>query len=179
MKRALIDVAVLALALLAPAWTVRAQDENHGEKVSTACFAHSFRREFDLAIRACSAAIALAPKNPQHYVNRGSAYLTTKEPDRALEDFEVAIRLAPQDARSYYNRALAHTLIRNREKAIQDYSEAIRLRPGFAPAYNNRGYQYELLGQRDKARSDYEKAFELDPTLPTIRENLDRLSPKN
>jgi Flp pilus assembly protein TadD len=32
---------------------------------------------------------------------------------------------------------------------------------------------------RDEARSDYQKAFQLSPALPTIKENLDRLSEPN
>jgi tetratricopeptide (TPR) repeat protein len=176
MKQTLSPAVVVVLVALAPAWRARAEDANDDNKSSVACFMHGAKGEFHLALSACNAAIAIAPKNPQNYVNPGSAYLMIRDRDRALEDFETAIRLNPDDGRAYFNRGLAHTLQGQRQKAIQDYSEAIRLRPRFAAAYNNRGYLYELLGMRDEARSDYEKAFQLDPSLPTISENLDRLS---
>lgn len=179
MNQTLPLAALLALVALSPAWHARADDTNDGGKASAACFLHSVKGEFHLAISACNTAIKLAPKNPQHYVNRGSAYLMLRDPDRALEDFESAIRLGPNDARAYFSCGLAHTLRGDRQKAIQAYSQAIQLRPGFAAAYNNRGRQYELLGMRDEARSDYQKAFQLSPALPTIKENLDRLSEPN
>jgi tetratricopeptide (TPR) repeat protein len=165
-------------------WTTGLEKEtrvwhaNHSEDHATWCALHSARGEYLLAIQDCNDAISADPRNPQHYANRGSAYLLLNELEQALLDFDKALTLNPDDARLYYNRGLAHARKGEREMAIADYTEAIRRNPQMGMAYNNRGYELELLGEHERALADYRKAFKLTPSSDVVRRNLERLDNK-
>ena len=152
-----------------------ARHESHEGDHATWCGLHAMRGEYQLAIEDCDEAIRQSPGNPQHYSNRGSAYLMANELERAITDFGAGLQIAPEDAALYFNRGLAYAQKGDRQEAIADYTEAIRLRPGLGAAYNNRGYEFELSGERDKAIADYRRALELAPSMTTIRQNLRRL----
>jgi len=75
------------------------------------CYDYSNQLKNDLAINECTKAIALNPKDPSTYINRGNAYLHKGQLDQAITDFSKAIELNPRSGseRAYNNRGNAYS----------------------------------------------------------------------
>jgi tetratricopeptide (TPR) repeat protein len=133
-------------------------------------FLHSMRaflwrekREFDNALRDDNEAIALDPKNPAYYCNRGSDWHARKEYDKAIGDFDQAIRLDPKHTLAHVGRGMSRAKRKEYYKAITDLSEAIWLDPLSNTAYYNRGLAWQSKKEYAKAVVDYNMAIRLDP----------------
>ena len=70
-----------------------------------------------------------------HYLLRGTAYLSTTELDKAITDLDQAIRLEPANPEALVARGDAHRFGDNFERAIADYDEAIRIDPKYVFGY--------------------------------------------
>ena len=88
--------------------------------------------DFEGAIEAFDAAIAIAPRQPLALLNRGLAYGHKGEVDQAIASLDQAIRQAPQAARGYYQRSLLLRAKGERRRADRDLARAVELDPGYA-----------------------------------------------
>ncbi|WP_157216322.1 tetratricopeptide repeat protein [Flavisphingomonas formosensis] len=91
----------------------------------------AWQGDMDGAIAAFDAAIAVAPKFSQAYLNRSLAYGRLGDDDRALADANAAVRHAPHAASAYYNRSL---LLRRQGKigaARADEDRAVEIDPDY------------------------------------------------
>ncbi len=95
----------------------------------------------------------------------------------AAAHYERAATLAPDDPLIVH--AWAQTLARQHrfgEAAIQ-LRRAVQLRARDAGLHAEYGYDLLLSGQRAEAAEQWEMALQLDPSLPGLRERLERLRP--
>jgi serine/threonine protein kinase/Flp pilus assembly protein TadD len=124
------------------------------------------------AIRYYTAAIALLPRNPGIYVNRGIALKDAGELRAAIRDYRHALALAPQYNKVHYNLALA--LARNREfdEAIVEYRAYFRGEPGDAVAHYNFGFALRAADHLDEAIVEYRKAISLKKDFASAHFNL-------
>jgi tetratricopeptide (TPR) repeat protein len=91
------------------------------------------RDEFEPARADFDAAITLAPKIGEAYVNRGAAFLGEKRFQAGLDDINAALRLGVREPeKAYFNRALAYEGLDDEKSAYLDFQQALTLKPGWA-----------------------------------------------
>ena len=91
------------------------------------------RDEFEPARADFDAAIALAPKIGEAYVNRGAVYLGEKRYQAGLDDINNALKLGIREPeKAYFNRALAYEGLDDEKSAYFDFEQALTLKPGWA-----------------------------------------------
>jgi tetratricopeptide (TPR) repeat protein len=100
------------------------------------------RGEYRAAIEAFSAAIDLAPTDPELYYQRGNALVATERYTEAIADFSQAIALRPDYADAYHNRATAYADVGDLDAALADYTQAIQLNPSDPDPVNGRAAIY-------------------------------------
>jgi tetratricopeptide (TPR) repeat protein len=115
------------------------------------------------AIRYYSAALALRPKNPGIYLNKGSTLLRAGEVDAAIADLQQCVALTPRYAvaRAVLGAALADK--RRWREALDECQQAIDLDDKLALAWVNLGRVHAGMHQYEKARAANSRAIELDP----------------
>jgi tetratricopeptide (TPR) repeat protein len=121
------------------------------------------KQEYQAAIEAFSAAVALDPRCSLAYTNRGIAHDMLKQHEAAFADYNKAIEIDPGDACTYYNRGNLFYDLMQYTLAIADFTKAIAIAPDYAHAYNNRGMVYYNLKQYQQAIADFDKDVALDP----------------
>jgi tetratricopeptide (TPR) repeat protein len=124
------------------------------------------------AIRYYTAALALRPKNPGIYVNRGSALHGAGEVNAAIVDFQQAVALAPRYAVAHNNLGNALRAKGQLDEAIAACRQAIRLKKDFADAYNKLGAALQDKGQVDEAIAAYREAIRLKKDYAEPHYNL-------
>lgn len=78
------------------------------------------QHDYVRAIQHFTAAIQLAPHEPDPYFHRANAYRQLNKIDAAIADYGAAIRRDPSFAMAYYNRAMARKLNSDYLGAIAD-----------------------------------------------------------
>jgi serine/threonine protein kinase/Flp pilus assembly protein TadD len=115
------------------------------------------------AVRYCTAALALRPRNPGILFNRGNALRMAGEIDAAIADYAQAITLAPRYRVAHI--CLGQLLHKQGKlnEATLCYRKAIELKPDY---FNTHGYLGNLLeqqGKLDEALAARRKAIEHNP----------------
>jgi len=119
------------------------------------------KEKFDDALKEFTKAIAINPRYPITYLNRGAVYFKKNQISRAISDFNKAIEIEPKIPIAYVNRGMASVANGEYDQAISDFNKAIELNPRFGMAYNNRGMAYVKKGHYDQAVSDFDKVLEV------------------
>jgi serine/threonine-protein kinase len=163
-----------AAALNGDIRTARGREFNESGQVETA------EKDFDQAMEAYAAALAIAPSDPSLYDSLGTLLNARMRMEaqrgrsvdglyaQALQAADKALTADPDHAEShntlsfiYWNQANAlyrrgEDPIPLLERAREAAQRAVRLKPGFAGAHNNLGLAYVL-------RADYEYGVGADP----------------
>jgi Flp pilus assembly protein TadD len=92
----------------------------------------------DLAITACTAAIATKPKDAKALNARGTAYLRKGDHAKAIADYSEAIKANKKGATAYNNRGFVYGLTGDRPRAIADFTAALKANPKLVAALDNR-----------------------------------------
>jgi tetratricopeptide (TPR) repeat protein len=129
----------------------------------------------EAAIRACTAAIALDPRDVESYISRAFELQAKGDYARSLDDYAKAIEIAPARWDAYQGRAWAYLKLGKPAEALGDAETAVRLRPDAAQALDVRGHALEALGRREDAIADFRRALAIEPRLQGSREGLRRL----
>ncbi|MFB9718547.1 tetratricopeptide repeat protein [Planobispora longispora] len=123
-----------------------------------------------------TAAIAIDPCFPDHYLDRGNLLLALGREEEALADYETAIEVSPPLPEAYYNRAELRLARGDLEGGRADLDHVLELDPAYLDAYVNRAGALAVLGCEAEARADVEAGLALDPGNPhllTVRGQLD------
>ena len=112
--------------------------------------------------------IGMQPDNLDAYLNRGSAYIQSKQFELGIADFSHVISMKPDLMEAWYNRGTAFVVAHQYERAIADLSEAIRLKPDSGRAYCNRALAYMEKSDYDSAITDSARGIEKDPRRPIL-----------
>jgi tetratricopeptide (TPR) repeat protein len=134
-----------------------------------------FSKSGDAAIRACTEAIALNPRDAVSYINRAYEYQQRSDFTRSFADYSRAIEIDP--ARWDAHQGRAWVLLRSGRPAqgLADADAALKLKPDAAQALDTRGHILEALGRREDAIADFRRALAIEPRLSGSRDGLKRL----
>jgi serine/threonine protein kinase/Flp pilus assembly protein TadD len=109
-----------------------------------------------------TAALALRPKNPGLYLNRGVVLWDAGELDAAIADYRQALALAPQYAAAHTSLGKALVARGELDEAIACHREAIRINKDFALAHTNLGTALYDKGELDEAIACYREAIRIN-----------------
>lgn len=115
------------------------------------------------ALEDFSSAIAIAPKLPYAYINRGVSLAALGAFDRAIADFETALRFDPRNARAFNNRGGAHRDRGEFEAAMRDFNRSLALDPHLIDALFNRGTLHMQREEFVRAIADYSAVLRKSP----------------
>jgi tetratricopeptide (TPR) repeat protein len=103
--------------------------------------------QYAAAVKDCTQAITLNPKDESAYFARCAAYADLGNYDAAIADCSQAIALNPKNDDAYTDRCLANGYLANYSAALADCSQAIAINPKSANAYLNRCSAYGNMGK--------------------------------
>lgn len=134
---------------------------------SDRCFTSIELADYQMAIAACTKAVALDEHNPELLLNRAIAYYRQGNYQAAIADNNKVISLKPSDFRAYYNRALADAGLGNYQNAIASYNQALVQIPSnssslLADIYTDRGLTGFELADFAAAMADFSLAIRLN-----------------
>lgn len=109
-------------------------------------------------------ALAVNPRNPLTYHNRGSILAeAARNYPEAIEQFDKAIAFNPGFAEAYASKGNCLEKLRRFEEAILAYDKALSIRPDLDPAMLGRGNSLRNLGRTDEAFATYDRALAIKP----------------
>ncbi|MEV0146385.1 MULTISPECIES: tetratricopeptide repeat protein [unclassified Nonomuraea] len=110
-----------------------------------------------------TAAVALDPGFPDHYLDRGNLLARLGFPDEAMADYESAIRAGPPMPEAYYNRAELRIARDDTDGALADLGHVLELDPGYLDAYINRAGLLAALERDEEAWADVHAGLAMAP----------------
>ena len=119
---------------------------------------------YDHALEAFNAAIALNPSYAEAYNYRGIVLVILERHHDALTSFNKAVALKPDYAECHNNLGIVLQDLGYFDEALASFDRAIALKPDNARAHNNRGAALSDLRRIDDALISYEEAIALDPS---------------
>lgn len=134
--------------------------------------------EAEKAEQALTAAIELAPGDPELFIDRAQALAARGGYSAALEDLGKAIALDPTRVDAFVFRASAYRKLEQLAEAASDVDQALALRPGQPDALLERGMVRRLRGEIDGARKDWLAVIQNAPgtrAADLAQSNLQRL----
>lgn len=91
---------------------------------------HLRRKAYADARRDFDAAIGLAPRMGEAFVNRGASYIAEQRFREGVEEIDRGLAFgADEPEKAYFNRALAHEGLDDMKSAWLDYQKALELAP--------------------------------------------------
>lgn len=133
------------------------------------------------AARVQTAALELAPEDPELHIDRGMTLATNGQYWEAVDDLNEANSLAPGRADILVFRAAAYRHLEAFDLAISDLEAALAIQPDNVEALLERGNLHRLQGRDDEARDDWLRVTSVAPESPAAdaaRANLERLDVK-
>src|ERR1700752_2143709 len=91
-----------------------------------------YERSGDVAIRACTEAIGLNPKDVESYINRAFEYSQKGELAPAVADYTKAIDIDPSRWDAYQGRAWAYLKTGKAAEGLVDAQRSLQIRPDAA-----------------------------------------------
>ncbi len=109
-------------------------------------------------------ALAVNPRNPLSYHNRGSilAEFSRNYPE-AIDQFDKAIAFNPNFADAYSSKGNCLEKLRRYEDALVAYDKALSIKPDLEIAWLGRGNVLRNLKRYDEAFATYDKALSVKP----------------
>src|ERR1700722_5830952 len=139
----IIATAFGAALLLTQGASVRADNTPTADQ---SCQQEMKDNQFAAAIKDCTQAVTLNPKDESAYFARCAAYADLGNYNAAIPDCSQAIVLNPKNDDAYTDRCLAYGYLGNYSAALADCSQAIAINPKSANAYLNRCSTYGNMG---------------------------------
>src|SRR5262245_31041144 len=138
------------------------------------------QKDYERAVRYCTAAVSIRPHSAAAHYNLGTALHEQKKLDEAIACYRKAIDLDVNFAYAHNNLGLALYHQNKLDEAVRHYRKAIDLDPKFAKPHHNLGIALMDQGKPDAAIAAYRKAIDLGANLAAAHNNLgNALSRKN
>jgi tetratricopeptide (TPR) repeat protein len=133
------------------------------------------------AYAAQSAALKLAPQDPEIWIDRGQTLATAKNYKEAVADFDKALVIDPERGDAYLFRASALRYLEAYDRARQDIDKALKLTPTDPDALVERGIIKRLTNDMAGARADWlqvVRSFPDSQAAQAAQSNLEKLDVK-
>ena len=140
--------------------------------------AWSWEHQWQRADAVLTAALHLAPRDPDLYLKRATVLARAENYGRAEQDLTEALKYASHTAEIHALRASARRMQGDFKGAYADIQAALKEEPENLAALVERGMLYRLGNQNDLARQDWLTVLRLDETSPaadTARRNLEMM----
>ena len=131
--------------------------------------------QYDAAIDAYQAALAIDADAPEVYYGLGTAFFLKGDLTRAVDAFQAVVRLDPKRAGAYVNMGAAYNRLDQPDKAIACLLESVKVGPPIPEAYYNLGIAYRKKDQLSLAIDAYREATDLNPEMADAHLNLANL----
>ena len=120
-------------------------------------------KSYSRSIAYFDSAIALHPKNPDYYLNRGLSKQMLGDTVKALADYAKVLELDPDHSLARHNVASLSKKGSNPQESLKLLDEAIEKNPKEPYSYAQRGFVKLGLKDFQGAVDDYSLALKLDP----------------
>ncbi|GAA2683115.1 hypothetical protein GCM10010412_068700 [Nonomuraea recticatena] len=127
------------------------------------------------ALEDYSAAIAIDPVFPDHYLDRGNLWFSLGRNEEALADYQSAIAMSPPLPEAYYNRAEVRIALGEQEAALADLAYVLECDPAYLDAYINRAGLLAGMERDGEAFEDVRAGLALAPGNPHLLTVLGQL----
>lgn len=155
-----------------------APPELRARLLSQAGTAWSVAEENERANAAITAAIEIAPKLPDLYVDRAMVLASVQNYWEAIDDLNHAIDLQPRYGMALALRAAAYRYVDSLDLAMDDAEAAVRTAPELPEGWLERGILRRIKGNVKGARADWLQVLVLDAdgeAGDAARANIERL----
>lgn len=129
---------------------------NRGAVLSDSTRNEEALKDFDLLV-------ALKPRYPNGYRNKGLLHVRLKQKEEAIKAFSKAIDNSPTDPSNYLSRGTVYVEQNEFDKAVSDFSKMIELNPKSGEGYYARSEAYGKSNRLTEALNDINKAIEFAP----------------
>lgn len=130
------------------------------------------KREWGMAIRLLTKAIAIKGSDAFVHYNLGNALLESGLLDAAVRSYEIAIKFKPDYADAYFNKGISLKRLGLFECALGSFEAAIEHKKDYSEAHSNRGVTLHKLGRLDEAIGSYETSILLKPNYAEAHSNM-------
>lgn len=124
----------------------------------------SSARRFDEALAVLDRAIAVAPGQPDNWVNRGVVRYQQHDFPAARNDLRTALRLDSTHADAKNTLSMVLTELGQPDSALVLVNQALAVRPRHPYYLNNRGWIELVRGNWNNARRDIDNSLAIDPS---------------
>ena len=109
---------------------------------------------YEAAMSDYDTAIALTPKSPESYVNRGNAFFMMRDFMMAMDDYEHSMDLGIRQLHLvHYNMGMVYEIQGNDETALRHYEKALELNPGWElPRNRMENVRQRMAAAQEKVR---------------------------
>lgn len=137
------------------------------------------QKDYDGAIEAVKAALAIDPSSKSDLYKAGNLYLLTNKPQEALGVFQSLQRESPRSQEAFYGMAKANVMMGNPQEAENLIKEIEALGKQSFVTYCRIGDLYSDMGNVKEAATNYAIAYSMEDTNPRPIESLKLLERKN
>lgn len=116
-------------------------------------------KDFDLAVKKYTEAIAVLPTNAVYYANRAAAHSSLKAYEEAIKDAQSAIETDPSYSKGYSRLGYAKFALGRAEEALEAYKKVLDLEGSNASEVMKRDYE--------TAKKKVEQSLELEKKTET------------
>jgi protein O-mannosyl-transferase len=148
-------------------WTdVIRKDPSVGVAYNNLALTFKTRGDYSLAMAYLDRALAVDPRDPEAWSNRGNILFLTGQNDSAMAALNRALATNPNFPVALNSRGAVHFNRGEFEAAHADFDRAIAIRPDYPEARLNRANTSSLLHRWPEALADYDAYLRYDPTHP-------------
>jgi len=117
-------------------------------------------------------ALAIAPREAENWLARGTLLMRAGRSDAALADFDHALQLEPRLADALERRCVVLMRLRRLDDALASCRRALELAPHTALNHTSLGMALALAGQANEAEAAYRRALAMAPSSADTRYQL-------
>ncbi len=117
-------------------------------------------------------ALAIAPREAENWLARGTLLMRSARSDAALADFDRALQLEPRLADALERRCVVLMRLRRLDDALASCRRALELAPHTALNHTSLGMALALAGRANEAEAAYRRALAMAPSSADTRYQL-------
>ena len=114
-------------------------------------------------------ALAIAPREAENWLARGTLMMRSARSDAALADFDRALQLEPRLADALERRCVVLMRLRRLDDALASCRRALDLAPHTALNHTSYGMALALAGRAAEAEAEYRRALAMAPSSADTR----------